>query len=485
MSTNLKSLLAERRRVDEKIRPLTGRELRADEQRAYDRLASQRSDLAGELEVAAAAELPGTSKPLQIVRANFSARQDKLGELRSIDEAAAGRAYTSTEAERAAGLRSELEQIDQRVATLLDMEVRGHEIGDATGRLLGGAMDRGVGGVETRAGSVLPDLEHRMADWAAARGDIRPDERNMSFRKWVKGAVTGDWHDADMERRAMSEGVLAGGGFAVPTPLSTRIIDRARNAARVLQAGAQTVPMTSQTLKIARVAGDQTAAWHTENAAIGASDMTLESVTLTARTLTSLVVASRELIEDAEGVETALEEAFAAQLALSLDLAALYGSGTPPEPRGVKNTTGVTLQSQGANGATLTNYDPLVDAMATLWDFNEEANGIIHAPRTARVLAKLKDTTNQPLVAPDVLQGVPRYTTNQVPTNLTQGTATTASDVFVADWKQLLVGIRHSFNIQVLNERYADNYQIGFIASLRADIVVARPKAFVVVTGVI
>ena len=483
--TTLKSLLAERQRIEEKIRPLTGRDLRADEQRSYDRLASQRSDLAGELEVAAAAELPSTSKPMQIVRNNFSARQDKVAELRVLDGAAAGRAYTSTEEARAAELRSELEQIDQRVATLLDMEVRGQEIGGATSRLLGTVLDRGAGGAETRAGSVLPDLEHRMTDWAQARGDIRPDERNMSFRKWVKGAVTGDWHDAEMERRAMSEGVLAGGGFAVPTPLSTRIIDRARNAARVLQAGAQTVPMTSQTLKIARVAGDQTAAWHTENAPIGASDMTLESVTLTARTLTSLVVASRELIEDAEGVETALEEAFAAQLALSLDLAALYGSGVAPEPRGVKNTTGVTLQSQGANGAALTNYDPLVDALATLWDFNEQANGIIHAPRTARTLAKLKDTTGQPLVAPEVLQGVPRYTTNQVPTTLTQGTATTASDIFVADWKQLLVGIRHSFNIQVLNERYADNYQIGFIASLRADIVVARPKAFVVVTGVI
>ena len=479
----LKNLLAERQRIEEKIRPLAGRDhLHADEQRAYDRLASQRSDLAGELEVAAAAELPASSKPLQVVRANFAARQDKVGELRSIDAAAAGRAYTSDENDQVRRLQGELEAIDSRVSNMLDMEVRGQEMTSATNRLLGGVLDRGS---ETRAGSVLPDLEHRMTDWAQARGDIRPDERSMSFRKWVKGAVTGDWHDAEMERRAMSEGVLAGGGFAVPTPLSTRIIDRARNAARVLQAGAQTVPMTSQSLKIARVAGDQTAAWHSENAPIGASDMTLESVTLTARTLTSLVVASRELIEDAEGVETALEEAFAAQLALSLDLAALYGSGTAPEPRGVKNTTGVTLQSQGANGATLTNYDPLVDAMATLWDFNEQANGIIHAPRTARTLAKLKDTTNQPLVAPEVLQGVPRYTTNQVPTNLTQGAATTASDIFVADWRQLLVGVRHGFTIDVLKERYADNYQLGFLAHLRADIVVARPKAFVVVTGVI
>jgi len=477
----LKHLLDDRRRVQERLEPLTGRDLLADEQRSYDRLASELGDLGADIEQAVA-DLPSEGRSLQIVKANFDARRGKVNELRSIDTSAMGRPYNAAENAKVNRLRAEVDEIDGRVAAILDQEVRSTGIDGATNRLLGG---RHQGDVETRDSSVLPTLEYRMTDWAQTHGHIRPEERNMSFRKWVRGAVTGDWTDADLERRAMSEGVLAGGGYAVPTPLSTRIIDRARNAARVLQAGAVTVPMDSATMKIARVAGDQTAAWHTENAAIAASDMTLEAVTLTARTLTSLVVASRELIEDAQGVEVALEQAFAAQLALSLDLAALYGSGTAPEPRGVKNTTGVITQSQGTNGATVTNYDPIVDAIGTLWDNNEAPNGIIYAPRTARTMAKLKDTTNQPLVPPDVVKELPRFQTNQVPINLTQGSATTATDAFVADWTQLLVGVRHGFTIEVLKERYADNYQLGFLAHLRADVVVARPKAFVVVTGII
>lgn len=475
----LQDLLDERSHIQSEIEPLEDRALNTSEKHRYGILRSKRTDIGGQIE-GALADLPGDRRTVQFVRANFNTRSAKVVELRSVDEAAAGRAYNGEETAKVTRLRSEIDGLDDRIASMLEMEVRTNEMEAANARFpfllpTGSPADASAG----------LRLDQRMADWATAQGHVRPDERSMDFSKWVRGAVTGDWTDADIERRAMSEGVLAGGGYMVPTPLSSRIIDRARNAARVLQAGAITVPMDSSTLKMARVAGDQSAAWHTEGAPVAASDMALESVTLTARTLTSLVIVSRELIEDAPNAGTALEMAFAAQLALSLDLAALYGSGTVPEPRGVKNTTGVTTQSQGTNGAALTNYDPLVDAIGTLWDNNEAPNGIIYAPRTGRTLAKLKDTTNQPMMAPEVVSTLPRFQTNQVPINLIQGTATTGSDAFVADWKQLLVGVRHGFTIEILRERYADTFSYGFLAHLRADVVVARPKAFVVVTGII
>ncbi len=423
------------------------------------------------------------NRTLGFVRASFDARKAKLDELRSIDETAVGRAYDSAEIARTTELRSDIEALDTRITTMLDMEQRGESIDAASLGLLGLKIDNDT---ETRDSSVLPTLEQRMTDWASDNDLVRPDERGMSLQKWLRGAVTGDWTDADIERRAMSESVLAGGGYMVPTPLATTIIDRARNMARVLQAGAVTVPMTAQTLKLARVAGDPTAAWHTENAAIAPSDMTLEGVTLTARTLTSLVTASRELIEDAPNVEQALTDAFAAQLALSLDLASLYGSGTAPEPRGVKNTTGVTLTANGANGTAIgtLKYDVLADAIGTLRDQNEEPTAVIDSPRTERGFAKLADTTGQPLQPSDYVKSVPRYSTNQVPVNLTVGTSADTSDIFVADWRQLLIGIRHNFAIEILKERFADNYQLGFLAHLRADVLVARPKAFVVSSGV-
>jgi HK97 family phage major capsid protein len=299
----------------------------------------------------------------------------------------------------------------------------------------------------------------------------------------VRGLLTGDWSEADAERRALVEGTATAGGHLVPTPLSARIIDRARNQTRVLQAGAQIVPMEAQTLKLARVVGDPTAAWHTEMAAISASDMTFDSVVLSAKTLASRVLISRELMEDAQGVDDEVEKAFAAQFGLTVDLAALYGSGTAPEPRGVKSTTGVTKTSLGTDGASPT-YDALIDSVFRVRGANHEPTAQIMANRTGQTFAKAKDTTGQYLTPPAALDGIRRLTTVQVPTNLTVGLSTDTSDVFTADWSELLVGVRTRLEITVLRERSMDVGAYELLAWWRGDIAVARPAAFDNVTGV-
>ncbi|MDP9459171.1 MAG: phage major capsid protein [Actinomycetota bacterium] len=325
--------------------------------------------------------------------------------------------------------------------------------------------------------------ERRMVDYVRARGLVREDEEDLSFGRYVRGMVTGDWSGADAERRALVEGTATAGGHLVPTPLSAQIIDRARNATRVMQAGAQVVPMEAQVLKVARIVGDPTAAFHSELATIAASDMTFDAVTLTARSLASRVLISRELMEDADNVDDEVTKAFAAQFALTVDLAALYGSGTAPEPRGVRNTAGVTKTALDANGAVPT-YDALIDSAYRVRGANHEPNAMIYAPRTGRTFAKAKDTTGQYLTPPAALEGVQRLETVQVPTNLTVGTSTDTSDVFTAAWSELLIGVRTRLEITVLRERSADVGAYELLAWWRGDVAVARPAAFDVVTGV-
>lgn len=320
-------------------------------------------------------------------------------------------------------------------------------------------------------------------EYANSRGLVNEDQEDLSAGKYLRGIVTGEWRGAEKElKAALSEGTSTAGGHLVPTPLSTRIIDRARNRTRVLQAGAQTVPMETSTLKVARLATDPTAAWHTENATITASDPAFEAVTLTARTLAGLTTMSMELLEDAD-VDQLVENAFADVFALKLDLAALYGSGTPPEPLGVKNTTGVTTTSMGTNGGYMT-ADDYVDAVTAPWLSNFEPTGVITSVRTARSLLKLKDGDGNYLDLPQSIKDVPFFSTLQVPTNLTQGSSSTAGDLFVADWREMIVGVRHQFSIKVLSERYADTGSVGILAWFRADIALARPAAFHVVSGI-
>ena len=91
----------------------------------------------------------------------------------------------------------------------------------------------------------------------------------------------------------------------------------------------------------------------------------------------------------------------------------------------------------------------------------------------------LYSTQNQPLKRPDVIANTPWLTTNAIP-SFTAGTMTSvATDVFVGDWSEMLVGQRMGLEIRVLSERYACKMgQFGFRAYWRGDVQLARPGAF-------
>lgn len=356
------------------------------------------------------------------------------------------------------------------------------------------AATRAPGGPSAPPREPVLAREDSMHSWAQARGlfgESGPD-RQPSFDRYLRGLATGDWSGAE-EERALSEGTLTAGGHLVPTPLSTQVIDIARNSSVVMRAGATTVPMTAGSMKLARLTGEGTPAWKTENAAITGSDMTFDAVTFTARTLVRLVTLSLELFEDADpSGDGVIARSFGQQMALELDRAALIGSGTPPEPRGLLNQSGVTLTDHGANGALIgplgtgLGYDFLIDAVAAVRAANFEPNAQITAPRTEASLAKLKEaTTNAYAAPPAALAGIPRLPTKQVPIGLTVGTSTDASYVFTGQWDQLLIGIRTGFTLKFLQERYiADTLSYAFLAYLRADVQLAQPAAFVVDRGV-
>ena len=101
---------------------------------------------------------------------------------------------------------------------------------------------------------------------------------------------------------------------------------------------------------------------------------------------------SRELFEDDTPVGfAAIENALTTSVAQAVDYAALRGTGTGSEPRGILHTAGInTLAFGGSNGATPTDYDFLLDAIGNVWDENGEPTAAIYSSRTATTLAKLK-----------------------------------------------------------------------------------------------
>lgn len=295
--------------------------------------------------------------------------------------------------------------------------------------------------------------------------------------------------------RAMS---TTSGSAVVPTAWASNIIDRARNVAAVLQAGAQIVPMPTKTVQIGRLTGDPTPAFRTEGSLITASDPVFDNVTLDSKTMSALVVGSLEWFQDSPNVDEVVSSAIARAVALQLDLVSLYGgvtSGagsinlpTPPNPRGVLGAlqavaASSVLGSGAANGTNQTAtafYNEIVDLLFTVRSFNEEPTGLLWASRLAQAYARSYDTTGQPVAMPAAVSAIPQFITNQAASGYTQGTLTTAADAFAGDWRQLLIGQRLTMTIQTLTERYAEQGQVAIVAHWRGDVQPARPRAFAV-----
>jgi HK97 family phage major capsid protein len=331
----------------------------------------------------------------------------------------------------------------------------------------------------------LLSRDEKVADWVRSqRRGGNGDQPEMRFAKIARGLATGNWENAELEQRAIAESPATAGGHMIPVPVASTVIDKARNASRVIQAGAQTIPMTSATLKYPRLTTDAPASWRNEAASITDQALVFDSVTFTAQSLAVLVKVSWELFEDTDPSSMdVVENSFARVLGLELDRAALRGNGTPPEPRGILNQTGVTITTHGAAGSLITNYDWWLDAAGAVLANNFTPNAHIVAPRSVTSLAKLKEaTTNAYMTPPSSL--LPILPTKQIPINLTVTTSTDCSEIYTAQWNQCWIGIRTGFSLRFLTERFADNGQYAFLASLRADVQLAQPSAFVVDTGV-
>jgi HK97 family phage major capsid protein len=306
----------------------------------------------------------------------------------------------------------------------------------------------------------------------------------FGFGDYVRAMVLGT-ENVDI-RATLSEGTDSAGGYTVPTRLMGEVIDTMRSQTVVIQAGAMTIPLDTQKTSIARLATDPAAAWRLENNAVAESDPTFEKVEFTARSLAVLVKVSRELLEDSSNLNTALIQAFAGSMAVEVDRVALFGTGTAPQPRGVFNTAGIGSVEMAVNGAALANWGKVLDTVLELKLANAaEPTAMVMAPRTWRTIAGFVDTTGQPLRPPEAVQDVPRLVSTIVPIAQTQGSASNASCIVAGDFSQMMLGIRTMLRIEVLRERYAENHQYAFVAHLRMDVQLARPKAFAVLKGIV
>jgi HK97 family phage major capsid protein len=318
--------------------------------------------------------------------------------------------------------------------------------------------------------------EQRFAERPGAAAATE-DQRNLTLGGYLRSIVCGPRTEA--ERRAMSEGTLADGGYTVPAVLSARLIDMLRAKMVCVAAGALTVPLESNSETIAAVASDPTPSWRAENAAVAESEPTFRPVTFAPKSLAVIAKASRELLADSLNAETALPGIIAQAMAVELDRAALYGTNTSNQPKGLSLMTGV--QTVGAASGVLT-YDGILSARTKVRGANTEPTAVLLSVPDEGTVSRLVDDNHRPLSIPPALQNVKFLSTTSMPTNL--GVGTNESEVLIGDFSKLLLGFREQISIQILRERYADVGQLGFAVHARFDVAAEYTNAFCKLTGI-
>ena len=417
-----------------------------------------------------------------------------------VERAKTAREKAADQLKRAEEIKAEEDESEKRLDTVTHLERSGRPSNGiyhvASGKVEHELSDDGPAWHRNSDGRPATIARgERFADSEVMRGEI---ERNAERDR----IITGTHGTFAQQIRSMT---TSSASAIVPTVWSGEIIDRARNAAVVFQAGATLVPMDAKIVQIGRLTADPAPAFKTEGSPVTAGDLTYDYVQLTATSLTALVVVSLEFLADAPAADQSIMSALGKAMGLEIDKAALFGqlgaTGTndegaayglaSPYPKGIlknvtdNNSAGI-IGSFPTNGTAQTAATPWTEMLSTVYyplRQNEKVTAIISNVALKQQYAGMYDSMYNPIRMPDSIAQYPWLTTNAIP-SFTRGTMTSrATDVFAGDFSQVLIGQRLGLEIRVLTERYAENGQVGLLAYWRGDVQLARPKAIACYRG--
>ena len=280
-----------------------------------------------------------------------------------------------------------------------------------------------------------------------------------------------------MLHNVLSEGVDANGGYLVPTEFEKFIVDtlKEENVMRRLCK----VITTDNERKIPVAATHSTAAWTAENAAYTESNPTFAQKTIDVYKLTDLVKVSIELLDDsAFDLEEYIAREFAYAFGAAEEDAFINGTGTG-QPLGILAETGgaqvgVTTKSSGKVTA-----DEIIDLVYSLKRPYRKNAVFLANDACVAELRKLKDSTGQYLWQPSLQAGEPDrvlgykvYTSAYFPLP-----APGKAAVAFGDYSYYNIGDRGTRSFKQLNELFAGNGMIGFVAKERVDGKLILPEA--------
>jgi HK97 family phage major capsid protein len=297
--------------------------------------------------------------------------------------------------------------------------------------------------------------EYKTAFWNAMRDKIDVDVKNI-----------------------LRVGTDADGGYLVPDEYEKRLVDGLEEE-NILRRFANVIQTSSGEKKIPVVASKGSANWIDEGAAIAESDNKFSQITIGAWKLGTAIKVSNELINDSVfDIESYIVGEFARRIGAKVEEAFFTGTGTG-QPLGILANTGGAEVGTTTTGATTLTFDDVFDLFHSLKiGYRNKAIFIVN-DSTVKNLRKLKDGSGQYLWqaslsagTPDTLCGRPVYTSAYMP-EIGAG----KKSILFGDLKHYWIADRQGRIFQRLNELYAPNGQVGYLATQRVDGKLILPEA--------
>lgn len=267
----------------------------------------------------------------------------------------------------------------------------------------------------------------------------------------------------------LSVGVNEDGGYLVPTEFERQIV-QGLDEANVVRTIAKRIS-TAAERKVPIAATPSVATWVPENGAIPESNVTFSQKTLDAFKLTNLIKVSVELLADSMfDIEAYLAAEFARSMGVAEEESFCIGDGDG-QPTGIFDPDsgadlGVTTASP-----TAISFDDVISLVYSLKSPYRRNAVFLTNDSTVAAFRKLKDANGQYLWQPALVQGepdrllgYPLYTSPYAPV-----IAADAFSVAFGDFANYWIADRSGRTLQRLNELYAGNGQVGFLAMSRVD----------------
>jgi HK97 family phage major capsid protein len=333
--------------------------------------------------------------------------------------------------------------------------------------------DLGLTDKETREFSFVRALNYLVnpADAKARRAAAFEIEVGEAAAKKYERSSNGIVIPNEVLRRDLTVGTATAGGNLVASELlSGSFIDLLRNRMAMMQAGVTMLSGLQGNISIPRQTSAATAYWVGEGGSPTESQQAIDQVNMTPKTVGAFVDYSRRLLlQSSIDVEAMVRNDLARVIALELDRAAIYGTGSANQPLGLVNTTGIGAQ-------TITTYGTFAEYIGMETDVaaaNADAGSlryIINAAARGALKSTEKSATStaQFVFDNNEINGYPVIVSNQLGTN----------DCLFGDFSQFVMGMWSGLDLTVDPYAGSTSGTVRIIALQDVDFAVKQPGAF-------